>query len=145
MIPFLLILRGGADRPRLLVLLFLGFCILPLMGQSRGAGLEVVRALPGYACMSLAAPAAASLDPNTPGVPIRSTPDPAAPQAAVASATVIARTPPHIENGFAEVLRLNGAPGWIEADKIKPYRSVSNPFARCTPSIMSDGRPGFGR
>jgi len=144
MIPFLLILRGGADRPRLLVLLFLGLCILPLMGKSQGAGLSAVKSLEGYSCKSLVATEAQMMDRQWPGVPIQTEPSPAAPRGAVASAIVIAKEPAHVVNGYAEVLRLNGLPGWIEADKLKPYSSASNPHARCTPSLMSNGRPGFG-
>ena len=107
-------------------------------------GLRAVRPLDGYVCMNLAVPDAQLRDPHWPGVPILTAPSPDAPRGALAAATVIAKAPPHLANGYAEVLRLNGQPGWIEADKIKPYSSASNPYARCTPSIMSNGRPGFG-
>ena len=107
-------------------------------------GVRAVKPIEGYACKSLNATEAQMLDPRWPGVPIQTEPSATAPRGTIAAATVIAKEPAHIVNGFAEVLQLTGQPGWIEVNKIKPYHSASNPFARCTPSVLSNGRLGFG-
>jgi hypothetical protein len=125
-----------------LPLLLAAACLLAPAAHAQG--LRAVRPLDGYACMNLAVPEAMLMDRSWAGVPIRSTPSADAPQAAVATPTVIAKAPAVIVNGFAQVLRLNGATGWIEAAKLKPYSSASDPYARCTPSLMSNGRPGIG-
>lgn len=105
---------------------------------------HVVKTLDGYACKSIAASEQQQRDTTWIGVPILIQPVASAQRGTVAAATVIAREPAHIVNGYAEVLQLTGQPGWIEADKIIPYRSRSNPFARCTPAVLSNGRIGFG-
>ena len=119
-----------------------GACLL--VSTAHAQGLRAVRPLDGYACMNLDVPEKTLEDPAWAGVPIRSEPHADAPQAAVATPTVIARFPATVINGFAQVLRLNGETGWIEATKLKPYSSASDPYARCTPSLMSNGRPGLG-
>ena len=106
-------------------------------------GLHAVQPLQGYACMNLnLSPAAMQNFANLP--PVLAAPSPQAPKIGVASALVIARSPEHVVNGYAEVLHLNGQAGWVAADKLAPYHSASDPNAHCTPSLMSNGRPGFG-
>lgn len=107
-------------------------------------GLRAVRPLDGYACMNLAVPETLLEDRTWAGVPILSAPRADAQQVAVATPTVIAKAPAVIVNGFAQVMRLTGETGWIEAAKLKPFSSASDPYARCTPSVMSNGRMGFG-
>ena len=73
----------------------------------------------------------------------------AAPRADAAMGTMAtpscsSEAPEHVVDGYLEVLQLNGKPGWIEADMIVPYRSASDPYARCTPSVLSNGRVGTG-
>jgi len=75
---------------------------------------------------------------------IRREPSPSAAPIGRASAQVIVADPIQRNNGYVAVLTLDGKPGWVEANKVKPYRSVSNPNARCIPSMMSNGQPGFG-
>jgi hypothetical protein len=105
---------------------------------------RAVRTLDGYVCMNLNLPDARMRDPAAPRVPIRVAPSPDAAVGTLATPIVIARTPEHVVDGYAEVLQLTGKPGWIEANMIVPYRSASNPFARCTPSLLSNGRIGTG-
>lgn len=123
---------------------FLVVACCTLASAIHGQGLRAVRPIEGYACMNLAVPEKTLQDRNWRGVPILSAPRSDAPQAAVATPTVFAKSPPVATNGFVEVLRLNGQSGWIEAAKLKPYASASDPYARCTPSLMSNGRPGMG-
>lgn len=106
-------------------------------------GLTAVRPLPGYVCMDLNLSAAQIRD-DTVQVPVRAVPSAAAPQVGIAGATVIAISPIRVVNGFAEILFPNSDHVWIAANMIRPYRSASNPNAKCTPSLMSNGKPGFG-
>ena len=102
------------------------------------------RPIEGYVCKSLNITEAQALDPRAPGIPILLKPDPAAQVGTTAAAVVFAKEPAHIVNGYAEVLQFTGLPGWIEADKIVPYHSASNPYARCRPAVLSNGRIGMG-
>lgn len=97
-------------------------------------GLTAVQPIPGYVCMALQPPDAAS--------PVLQSPSASAPRLGIASATMIVASPPQTMNGYAKVLHLDGRPGWVDASKLRPWRSASDPSATCTPSIMSDGRPG---
>jgi hypothetical protein len=106
--------------------------------------IRAVRALDGYVCMNLNLPDARMRDPAAPRVPIRVAPRPDAAVGTLATPIVITRTPVHVVDGYAEVLQLTGEPGWIEANMIVPYHSASNPYARCTPSLLSNGRIGTG-
>lgn len=117
-------------------------CVLAPVAHAQGV--RVVKPIEGYACKSLVATEAQMLDTRWAGVPILTEPDPAAPRGTIAAAIVIAKEPAHVVNGYAEVLQLTGQPGWIAVDKIKPYRSASNSYARCTPSVLSNGRIGAG-
>lgn len=98
--------------------------------------------LDGYACALLNASEAELRDPQWPGVPILTAPSAAAPRGTTASAIVIVRNPAHVVDGYAEVLQRDGKTGWIEAGKLAPYKSKSDPNARCTPTLLSNGRIG---
>ena len=77
-------------------------------------------------------------------VPVYAGPSTTSGRVGNASAIVIARSPLHVVNGFAEMLFPNGAAVWIDAKMLRPYHSESNPNAHCTPSLMSNGKPGLG-
>lgn len=107
------------------------------------AGLHAVQPIPGYVCMNLTLTDEEMADPKI-TVPIRSEPADSAPVAATAAATVFVAKPADASNGYLRVLRLNGKEGWIKADMVKPWSSPNgNPSVTCTPSMMSNGRPGF--
>ncbi len=99
-------------------------------------GLQAVKPLSGFQCLALA-------DPNGPPPPVLQSPSATAPRVGIAGATVIAASPVQGMNGYVKVMHLDGRPGWIEADKLRPWRSASDPRATCTPAMMSDGKPGF--
>lgn len=103
-----------------------------------------VKPIEGYVCKSLNITEAQALDTRWPGIPILLKPDPASQPGTTAAAVVFVKEPAHIVNGYAEVLQFTGLPGWIEADKITPYHSASNPYARCRPVVLSNGRIGMG-
>lgn len=102
--------------------------------------LTAIRPLDGYGCARLNATDAQMLNPKGTGIVIREAPNASAPVGTTAPGVLFVRTPSHVVDGFAEVLQLTGKPGWIETRYLKPF----DPNARCTPSLMSDGKPGIG-
>lgn len=116
-----------------------------LLGTSSVAqaeGLRAVRSLEGFKCMMPNMTEAQMLhDPNSPS--IMQQPSSGAREIGQTAAQVIVYDPVRTENGFVEVLALSGQSGWVQSSQLIPYRSVSNPSARCIPSMMSNGRPGF--
>jgi hypothetical protein len=106
-------------------------------------GIHAVKPLEGYACMMLNLSNEQMRD-NSLEIPVFSGPSKDSGRAGNAAAVVIAKSPLHLVNGFAELLFPTGKEVWIEAGRLKPYHSESNPNAHCTPSIMSNGKPGFG-
>lgn len=61
-----------------------------------------------------------------------------------AASLVIVHTPEILVNGYLQVLAFSGTPGWIASSAVRPYAIPSQPGARCVPSLMSNGRVGFG-
>jgi len=112
-------------------------------GSVHAQGLRAVRPLPGYICMQLAISPEQLADPKG-GIPILDAPSRSAAVANYASAVVIVKDPPRGSGGFLQVLRLTGEEGWIEARYLRPWSNPYVPTARCVPSLMSNGRPGFG-
>ena len=106
-------------------------------------GLRPVSPLQGYSCMMLKL-TTDQIRSNSVTVPVYNGPSTSSGEAGIASAILIVKSPLNIQNGFAESLFPDGRTVWIKADWLQPYRSASNPNARCTPSMMSNGRPGFG-
>ena len=104
--------------------------------------LRAVQPLAGYSCMSLNLTQEQMMDFNA-VPPVLATPRANAPKIGDTSSVVIVADPVRAENGYVSILMLNGRPGWVQASKLKPYHSVSNPSARCVPSMMSNGKPGF--
>jgi hypothetical protein len=95
-----------------------------------------VEPIPGYVCDAL------NLPPDQVAnavVPIMTAPTVNSPKLGNAASIVFAKSPPHIENGFAEVKFPNGKPGWIEARMLRPA-----PFS-CLLSQTADGRVRIGR
>ena len=105
--------------------------------------LTAVRPIPGYVCMRLNLPREQVLSRDL-DVPIYQGPSASSPRLGSATAALIVKSPMVVSNGFAEVLFLDGRPGWILATLLGPYATPGNPNARCTPSFISNGRPGFG-
>ena len=115
--------------------------VLPLcVGIAHAQGLQAVRALPGYECMALNLSQQQMM---TQTVPILSEPSSSAAKIGIASATVIAADAPPV-NGFQKVLRLDGKPGWISTKLLKPWVNPGGNGQKCVPSMMSNGRLGFG-
>ena len=99
-----------------------------------------VHPIEGYGCARLNATDAQMMNPKGTGIVIREAPSPTAPVGTTAPGVVFIRTPSHVIGGYAEVLQLNGRPGWIEERNLKPF----DPNARCVPAVMSNGRIGIG-
>jgi hypothetical protein len=112
-----------------------------LAPATRAEPVYAVRAIPGYKCMKLNLTEKQALDFSGASlVWILTAPETHAPHGTWAASVVLVRTPEHLVNGYLEVLQATGTPGWIEADKVKPY----DPNMRCVPSVMSNGRIGGG-
>jgi hypothetical protein len=114
-----------------------------LVSAAKAEGLHAVGPLAGYACMNLKL-TDKELQDKSLAVPVYDGPSKESSRVGNAAAVVIAKSPLHVVNGFAELLFPTGQEVWIEADLLTPYRSASDPNAHCTPSLMSNGKPGFG-
>lgn len=125
------------------IAVFLGVIASTMAAPVWAQGLRAVAPLQGYSCMSLNITEEEMMHESSLPI-IRQQPSPSAAPIGRASAQVITADPIRRQNGYLAVLTLDGKPGWVEANKLKPYRSVSNPNARCVPSMMSNGQPGFG-
>lgn len=119
--------------------------ITPAVAHSQG--INAVAPLPGYACAMLNVSEAVMRDgpfpvvlsqPRNDAAPLMTAGGPA-----VASMKMIVAAPAETVGGFARVMHLDGQSGWIEAKNLRPFRSLSDPKATCTPAMMSDGKPGF--
>lgn len=111
--------------------------------EANAQGLHPMSPLQGYSCMMLKL-TNEQIRSNSVTVPVYNGPSTASGEAGIASAVLIVKNPLNVQNGFAESLFPDGRTVWIKADYLQPYRSASNPNARCTPSMMSNGKPGFG-
>jgi hypothetical protein len=119
-----------------LVAFVIGFAITPV---GSAEALRAVSPLPGYTCMVLNLSEQQALDFNA-HVPVRAEPSVNAPEVGWAAATVAVRDPLHVVSGFTETLFPTGATVWIASNMLRPYR---DPSAKCVPSLMSNGKPGF--
>jgi hypothetical protein len=129
-------------QPMMKFAAFFGVVVMTTGAPSWAQGLRAVAPLQGYSCMSLNLTEAEMQHESSSPV-IRQEPSPLAVPVGRAASLVIAVDPVKAQNGYIAVLTLDGKPGWVEANKVKPYRSLSNPNARCVPSMMSNGQPGF--
>jgi hypothetical protein len=77
-------------------------------------------------------------------VPVRASPSVSAPVVASAGAVVVVRDAEAPINGFVQMLTPDARQAWIAASVLRPYRSESNPAARCVPEVLPNGRIGFG-
>jgi hypothetical protein len=114
---------------------------LALAISAHAQGLHAVSPLPGYECAMLNMTHEQMID-NSLVVPVYSSPSQASGRMGVASAILIVKAPRHVENGFAEILFPTGKDGWIDARWLAPM--PNRPGHHCTPSVMSNGRPGIG-
>lgn len=105
--------------------------------------LHAVRPLPGYVCMQLTLTPAQLTDPKV-GVPVRDAPNHTARIVGYASNTLIAQDQTELTSGFRKVLQLNGEAGWIDARYLRAWSNPLAPTSKCSPAMMSDGKPGFG-
>ena len=112
-----------------------------LLLSSTAHAREAVRPIPGVVCLSLDATSLAAKRQS--GLPrLFSQPSLTAPPVGYPTSIVFVHSPAVQQNGFEQVLRLNGSSAWIEADHLRPWHSPNGGNARCVPSFMSDGRLG---
>lgn len=124
----------------ILHLAFATMILLPCVVSAQG--LTAIKPIDGYACMRLRLTHAQAID-HSFTVPVFSGPSATSPELGTASAIVLVRSPSQISNGFQGVLFPNGQAGWIEDKWLMPFPTQDFPRATCTPSTMSNGRPGF--
>lgn len=114
-----------------------------VLSPARAQGLKAIAPLSGYQCMMLNF--SADQMRNSPlTVPVFNGPSETSGKAGLASGIMIVRSPTNVVNGFTEILFFDGRQLWMKANMLEPYKSASNPDAHCTPSMMSNGKPGFG-
>ena len=111
-----------------------------LASSVRAEPVYAVRPIDGYVCMKLNVTEAEVLNPRGTGIFILTAPRPDAAHGTTAASVVLVRDPQNRVDGYLEVLQLTGQPGWIAADKVKPFDKIT----RCVPSMLSNGRIGFG-
>ncbi len=114
-----------------------------LSDHAAAQGLHAVSPMPGYVCMQLTLTPAQLTDPKV-GAPVRETPSPSGRIIAYAANTMIVQSPQEPTSGFLEVLWPGGRSGWMEVGYLRPWKNAFVPSDRCVPSIMSNGKPGFG-
>ena len=110
---------------------------------SYGQGIHAVSPLPGYVCMQLTLTPAQLTDPKV-GAPVREAPSRSSRIVAYAANTMIVQWPQEPTDGFLKVVWPGGQGGWMEAGYLRPWKNPFVPSDRCVPSIMSNGKPGFG-
>jgi len=121
----------------------LALLLLSPIGFAYGQGLHAVSPMPGYVCMQLTLTPAQLTDPKV-GAPVREGPSRSSQILAYAANTMIVQWPQKPADGFLEVVWPGGRSGWMEAGYLRPWRNPFVPSDRCVPSIMSNGKPGFG-
>ena len=118
-----------------------GIAVFAMTGMAGAQGLTAVKPIEGYSCKRLRMTHEQAVDRSF-TVPVFSQPSRSNPPAGIASAIVFAKDPSKLQNGFAQILFPDGRSMWIEAKWLAPFATPQFPKATCTPSWMSDGRPG---
>jgi hypothetical protein len=111
-------------------------------GGAKAQGIHAVKKLDGYQCMSLAK-LWDGVGPQPAPVHVYGAPDPNAPAVGFAAASVIVPSPLKVVDGRIPVLWPNGKTVWVNQADVAPWHVVSDPNARCTPVLLSNGRYGF--
>src|ERR1700761_312217 len=57
--------------------------------------------------------------------PVRSAPSRDSPTVGYPTGIVLVRDPLQEQAGYVAIVRMNGQPGWIEADKLQPWRAMN--------------------
>lgn len=116
--------------------------LILVSSASHAQGLQVIQPIEGYVCMSLNLNERQLLD-NSKPVLVRTEPSLTASKVGIAGATVAVLQPVQPVNGFVQMLFPTGQHAWILLSDLRPWRSMSNPAAKCVPSWLSNGKPGF--
>ena len=107
----------------------------------KAAGVTALHPEPGLKCMLLDAhDLQATVQSQLP--PIRSAPSSNAPMIGYPSEIVLVRDPLQEQAGYVAVVRINGQPGWIAADKLQPWHAMNGRPGKCIPTLLSNGRLG---
>lgn len=123
-----------------LIFAVVAFMLTSYVGHSQG--LRAVRPLPGYTCMKIAAPPAASIEAIR-QVPVRAEPVASSPVTGVSPSVVLVSFPLVTSGGYLQATFADHHTGWIAADDLKPWSTPYKPSQRCVPSVMTNGTFGF--
>jgi len=116
---------------------------LGAMGMPSGYALAqvAVNAIPGFVCMEQNQGKDDS--PTLAGFPsVYASPRSDAASSGVAAGMILASSPPRVENGRRQILRIDGSIAWVDQRFLKPWVGRTS-ADRCTPVILSNGRRGF--
>ena len=122
--------------------LFLAFLLVLGIGHARAEAVHTFKMLPGYQCMVLAKQWNGE-GPMPPPVHVYAGPQSNAAQIGVAGGSIIVPNPIHPTDGRTQMIFADGRTVWIAVDAISPWHALSNPSARCSPVVLSNGRYGF--
>jgi hypothetical protein len=109
--------------------------------QAVPIGPHVTGHIQGYECMGLKAGPVNETWDDLPRV--LAEPRRGAAEVGIATDSVIVKNPHVLQNGYLQVLHMDGRPGWVEAKVLEPWVNNNAPGVRCVPAMMSNGRPGF--
>ena len=121
---------------------FLTFILMLGVSHAHAEPVHTVKTLPGYQCMVLAKQWNGE-GPMPLPVYVYAGPQSSAAQIGVAGGSIIVRDPVHSMDGRTQMIFADGRTVWIATDAIAPWHAVSNPSARCSPVLLSNGRYGF--
>jgi len=122
--------------------IMIGLCATIVAVSCQALAATAPRPLPHYRCMMLDQTEKQSMDPSV-HVEVRSEPQPTASAVGWAGSVVVVKEPITPVNGFLSMLFPTGRPVWIAANQVRPFRSVSDPNARCVPIVLPDGSVGI--
>jgi len=122
--------------------LFLALVLVLGVSHARAEQVRTVKKLPGYQCMVLAKQWNGE-GPMPLPVYVYAGPQANAAQIGVAGGSVIVPDPVRPTDGRTQMIFADGRTVWIAIDAIAPWHAVSNPSARCSPVLLSNGRYGF--
>lgn len=105
-------------------------------------GIHAVKTLSGYQCMSLAK-LWDGVGAQPAPVHVYASSQPSAPEVGFAASSVIVPNPLKVVNARIPMLWPNGKTVWVNEADVAPWHVVSDPHARCTPVLLSNGRYGF--
>lgn len=118
----------------------IGLCLV-----ASAQALTAVRPIEGYVCMNLKwTGTEAEMWDESKMPSVYAEPSASSKRIGSVGSRAIVASPLHVVNGYAEILHPSGQKAWVEADLLVAYPPARNRSETCVPSIMSNGRIGYG-